>query len=267
MSAPIPFDFERHSVRAVASNDEPVFIAKDVCRTLEIRKYRDAIAQLDDDERVSVIVDTLGGPQTMTAVTESGLYALIMMSRKPAARRFRKWVTSELLPALRRMGRYELGAAEPRAAEHEELRAQYRSLPLEKQRRIELRAKAVSAYDALVAGGEKMMVARREVAEEYGVSVATIARWSSRVRMVAEADRPVALMPMFKGRPGWAPCHPKALAALKARLARPHNRGFSACYRGMLASAESKGWSPVPSEAALRRHMGAAMALTTPTPN
>lgn len=63
-------------------------------------------SSLDDDERGSVIVDTLGGPQEVGAVTESGLYALIFRSRKPAAVRFRKWVTSEVLPTIRSTGGY-----------------------------------------------------------------------------------------------------------------------------------------------------------------
>ena len=70
MSALIPFDFETNAMRVVMEADAPVFVAHDVCRALAISKYRDAIARLDEDERVSVIVDTLGGRQTMTAVTE-----------------------------------------------------------------------------------------------------------------------------------------------------------------------------------------------------
>lgn len=85
---------------------EGMFVAKDVCEILDISKYRDAINNLDEDERMSIIVDTLGGPQEMTAVTESGLYALIFKSRKLEARRFRKWVTSEVLPSIRRTGQY-----------------------------------------------------------------------------------------------------------------------------------------------------------------
>jgi prophage antirepressor-like protein len=94
-------------VRCVVLNDEPWFVAKDVCQALDIEKHRDAISTLHDDERGSVVVDTLGGKQTMGAVNESGLYALIFRSRKPAAQAFRKWVTSEVLPEIRRRGRYD----------------------------------------------------------------------------------------------------------------------------------------------------------------
>lgn len=84
----------------------PLFVAKDVCDILGISKYRDAILRLDEDERGSVRVDTLGGIQEMGAITESGLYTLTIRSDKPEARPFRKWVTSEVLPAIRKTGGY-----------------------------------------------------------------------------------------------------------------------------------------------------------------
>lgn len=87
-------------------NCEPWFVAKDVCQVLGIEKYRDAVSRLDEDERESVLVDTLGGIQKMTAVSESGLYSLIFQSRKAEARKFRKWVTSEVLPSIRKKGYY-----------------------------------------------------------------------------------------------------------------------------------------------------------------
>lgn len=107
MSSVLPFDFDGDAVRVVMREDEPWFVAKDICGVLSIGKHRDAVSRLEDDERGSVVVDTLGGSQKVSAVSESGLYALIFTSRKPEARRFRKWVTSEVLPAIRRQGRYE----------------------------------------------------------------------------------------------------------------------------------------------------------------
>ena len=87
-------------------NAEPWFVAKDICEVLGIEKYRDAVSRLDEDERESVLVDTLGGMQRMSAVSESGLYSLIFQSRKPEARKFRKWVTGEVLPSIRKKGYY-----------------------------------------------------------------------------------------------------------------------------------------------------------------
>lgn len=106
------FNENNKPIRVEVVNGEPWFVAKDVCDALGIDKHRDAIGRLDDDEKGRpVIVDTLGGQQKMSAVNESGLYALIFQSRKPEARKFRKWVTSEVLPSLRKTGSYSLPGA------------------------------------------------------------------------------------------------------------------------------------------------------------
>lgn len=105
--SPVPFAFGDNLVRVIEDeNGNPWFVAKDVCKILEIEKYRDAVNRLDEDERGSEIVDTPGGPQTMTTLSESGLYALVFRSRKPEAKIFSKWVRSEVLPAIRRTGQY-----------------------------------------------------------------------------------------------------------------------------------------------------------------
>lgn len=102
------FTFNQNStpIRVQVINDEPWFVAKDVCEVLGISKYRDAISKLDKDEGCPIEMDTPGGMQKMTAISESGLYALILQSRKPEARTFRKWVTSEVLPSIRKKGYY-----------------------------------------------------------------------------------------------------------------------------------------------------------------
>jgi len=107
-------------------NGEPWFVAKDVCGVLDISKYRDAISRLDDDERGSLLVDTLGGQQSMASISESGLYSLIFTSRKPEAKSFRKWVTSEVLPAIRKTGKYEVKHPASPMDEDPTKRASYR---------------------------------------------------------------------------------------------------------------------------------------------
>ena len=93
-------------IRNVMVDGEPYFVAKDVCEVLGLSKYRDAFSRLDEDERASIKVDTLGGPQDMVAVNESGLYTLVFQSRKPEAKTFRKWVTKEVLPNIWKHGFY-----------------------------------------------------------------------------------------------------------------------------------------------------------------
>ena len=93
-------------IRSAVVDGTPLFVAKDICDELGISKYRDALTRLDEDERASISVDTLGGKQSMIAVNESGLYTLVFQSRKPEARAFRKWVTGEVLPNIRKHGVY-----------------------------------------------------------------------------------------------------------------------------------------------------------------
>ena len=105
-----PFAFEDHLVRTIMDDGgEPWFVAKDVCRVLEIANHRDAVAQLDEDEKDGVgISDAIGREQETTIISESGLYALVFRSRKPQAREFSRWVRKEVLPSLRRTGSYAL---------------------------------------------------------------------------------------------------------------------------------------------------------------
>ena len=108
MTTVIPFTFEDSEFRVITRDGDPWFVLADVCAVLEIGNPRDAASRLDEDEKDGVgIADAIGREQQTTIVNESGLYALILTSRKPAAKRFRKWVTAEVLPAIRKTGRYE----------------------------------------------------------------------------------------------------------------------------------------------------------------
>ena len=107
-----PFAFEDNLVRVIGQNGEPWFIAKDVCRVLELKNVSDAVAKLDADERGSIAnpdVTPAGGNPKITIVSEPGLYALIQRSRKPAAKRFDRWVRHEVLPSIRKTGSYSAG--------------------------------------------------------------------------------------------------------------------------------------------------------------
>lgn len=108
----VKFEFKSHEVRTVVIDGEPWFIAKDVCGVLDIQNPSDALKSLDADERITLDNPEgnprAGNPLTFNAVSESGLYALIFKSRKPQAKAFRKWVTSEVLPQIRKTGKYEV---------------------------------------------------------------------------------------------------------------------------------------------------------------
>ncbi|HHF6966158.1 TPA: P22AR C-terminal domain-containing protein [Haemophilus influenzae] len=106
------FNFESKSIRTLAINNEPWFVAKDLCNAINISNYRDAIERLDEDEKGVALTDTLGGQQEMNIVSESGMYTLILRCRDAVKKgsiphRFRKWVTAEVLPTIRKTGKYE----------------------------------------------------------------------------------------------------------------------------------------------------------------
>ena len=122
----VKFEFENQPVRVIGEH----FVAKDICDVLGLSDANKATLTLDEDEKGTSIIRTPGGNQQMIVVNESGLYTLIFKSRKSAAKRFRKWVTAEVLPSIRRTGQYSvangpphdvclLQAAVERAAAHE----------------------------------------------------------------------------------------------------------------------------------------------------
>jgi prophage antirepressor-like protein len=101
------FNFNGHDLRVTKSEaGQPWFVAHDIAHALGYRDARDAIRHVDESERGTHIVRTPGGDQKMITVDEAGLYALIMLSRKPAAKAFSKWVRSEVLPSIRKTGAY-----------------------------------------------------------------------------------------------------------------------------------------------------------------
>ena len=101
------FTHENAEIRGfLDANNEPWFIASDIAKLLEYRDANNAIRVLDDDEKGTHIVSTIRGPQKLAIINESGLYSLILMSRKPEVKRFKKWVTSEALPSIRKTGGY-----------------------------------------------------------------------------------------------------------------------------------------------------------------
>jgi prophage antirepressor-like protein len=137
---------------------EPWFVGKDVCEALDFSQYRDAVARLDEeDKRVSVLVDTPGGKQEMTAINESGLYCLIFQSRKPAAKKFKRWVTCEVLPSLRKYGRYVLAGSVAESREE---------IKLEKRERMEM----LGEIGYHLTETDKNMISRKLYVDRWKVS-------------------------------------------------------------------------------------------------
>lgn len=103
------FDYKSNKIRTVEVNGEPWFVLKDVCTVLGISNGRNVAARLDEDEKGVYSVDTLGGKQKIGIVNESGLYDVLLRSEKKEAKPFRKWVTKEVLPSIRKTGGYIAG--------------------------------------------------------------------------------------------------------------------------------------------------------------
>ena len=102
------FNFEGHQVRTIIIDGKIWFLAKDIARILDFRSANDMTRLLDADEKGTHIVRTPGGDQEMIIINESGLYSCILRSRKPQAKTFKRWITHEILPSIRKTGNYSL---------------------------------------------------------------------------------------------------------------------------------------------------------------
>ena len=154
------FNPSNQPIRVETIGGEPWFVAKDVCDALTITNNRDAVAQLDDDEKLMSVIPTSGQGRQMWLVNESGLYNLIFQSRKPEAKAFRKWVTAEVLPTIRKTGRYELRKP----------KAQHRRITRGEGMTVELMELLWLIGECLERGDQ------RAIALELGVTVQTVNR-------------------------------------------------------------------------------------------
>ena len=179
-------------LRTIFIQEEPWWVAKDVCAVLGIVNSREVMNRLDDDERAYGFFDTPGGKQKITVVNEHGLYEIMFRSNKPEAVEFRRWIKREVLPAIRKSGNYGVAdtrhlvesVAEPLKKENEELKSKVIALLEEKIARQEKEIREVKksrrnrfprkTWNAL----EKAEVLRlyeagyapREIAPRFGVS-------------------------------------------------------------------------------------------------
>lgn len=152
---------ELGELRIQTIGGEPWFVAKDVCNALHIINSRKATSNLDDDEKTKIIIGTKGvtssdtpfNNQEVTAVNESGLYNLIFQSRKPEARKFRKWVTGVVLPQIRKTGEFRVANVGPK---------------LRGRASVDV-TELLWTIDSMLNVGDK-----KEIALECGVSVQTV---------------------------------------------------------------------------------------------
>lgn len=148
---PINAAFEDEVVRMILLDGEAFWSCKDACEAMGISKYRNAMSQLDADERTTHQVQTPGGLQTMVFVNEPGLWSLMMISRSPKVKAFKRWITHEVLPAIRETGSYSVKPRVPQTLP-EALRAyadEVEARELAQARVAELEPKG-EAYDEFI---------------------------------------------------------------------------------------------------------------------
>lgn len=171
----LDFNFEGHDVRAIAIDGEPWFVGKDVAEALGYSNTRKAIRDhLDDDEKMEErIVTPSRGKQKMTLINESGLYALILSSKLESAKKFKKWVTSEVLPSIRKNGGYIYGQenmSEDELLSRALILANSRILSLEsKNEQLEEEKQDVTFLSELFVGSKDRWLTT-EIANYYGMS-------------------------------------------------------------------------------------------------
>jgi len=266
MSDIIPFDFETNAVRVVMRDGEPWFVAADVCRVLEINNSRDAVSRLDDDEREKVNLKTVGsidgikagtdgvrGNPNATIIDESGLFTLILTSRKPAAKRFRKWVTAEVLPAIRRGGSYGLDSTE--VGELEAKREYLKTLPDAHRQRASRAVQALEVMEEAIESGANVSQAVEVAADELGLSPKTMWNYRRAVYMVPRHDWEAALAPKWKGdRHMCVDCDPEIVRCFIDMCIS--GARVSDSYRRLVVMAGENGWGEVPSQRTMYRLLG-----------
>lgn len=110
MNQVVNFEFESKAIRVVTdeTTGEPLWVAQDICEILEYKEVSKTLEKLDDDEKLIRKIFASGQNRDMVCVTESGLYTLIIRSNKPEAKPFKRWVTHEVLPSIRKTGQYSV---------------------------------------------------------------------------------------------------------------------------------------------------------------
>lgn len=194
MSKLAVFSFENAQVRTLGSVETPLFVAVDVAAALGYQRARDAVSQhCDPEDIIKSEIETKGGRQTVNCVNESGLYALIFGSKLESAKRFKRWVTNEVLPTIRKQGRYECPIATITPAQQLQLREE-----------VARRAKAVSAHYQTV---YRALYARFQVpryteilAKDFGAAIDFIRTVDLRTPVVRDEEPAHEMLPTAKAQ-------------------------------------------------------------------
>lgn len=170
----LDFNFEGHDVRAIAIDGEPWFVGKDVAEALGYKNSRNAVPKhVDEEDKLSTQIEYAGQKRNVTVINESGLYSLILSSKLDSAKRFKRWVTSEVLPSIRKNGGYIYGQenmSEDELLSRALILANSRILSLEsKNEQLEEEKQDVTFLSELFVGSKDRWLTT-EIANYYGMS-------------------------------------------------------------------------------------------------
>ena len=203
------FNFSGQEVRIITINDEPWFVGKDVADILGYSNSRKALSDhVDEEDKGVTKSDTLGGNQNITIINESGLYSLILKSKKPEAKQFKRWVTSEVLPTIRKYGAYMTndkaqdilhgnGLADLLIQAGEQIK----TLELDKQQlQVELEEvrEKTTYLDLILESPNDILIT--QIAQDYGLSAVTFNRILHNLRIQRKVNKQWVLYSKYMGK-------------------------------------------------------------------
>lgn len=193
----VAFKYEEQQVRTIEKNGEPWFVGKDVAEILGYTNPRKAIIDhVDDEDKGVTKCDTLGGAQELTIINESGLYSLILSSKLPTAKEFKHWVTSEVLPSIRKTGEYKITPAQQNRLDIMERNSRAREaslwLRISAQVKSDTYRQVCASYASTVLAGREVIplpqttqhhYSATEIGEMFGVSKQAIGNLANKYGM------------------------------------------------------------------------------------
>ena len=193
----VAFKYEEQQVRTIEKNGEPWFVGKDVAEILGYSDTAQAVLKhIDNEDKGVVEMTTPGGKQPVTIINESGLYSLILSSKLPTAKEFKHWVTSEVLPSIRKTGEYKITPAQQNRLDIMERNSRAREaslwLRISAQVKSDTYRQVCASYASTVLAGREVIplpqttqhhYSATEIGEMFGVSKQAIGNLANKYGM------------------------------------------------------------------------------------